>query len=90
MLRAEARSLAQALDFLRNAAAQGEDAQQVMLYDPVPMTITRLMNVERAQLMVESPSRRALQAFLTGWGAWLHANAPRNLRWHLEVDPLDI
>ncbi len=90
MLRAEAKVLASALDFLRAAAAEGDDAAQVTVYDPVPMTLTRLMNVERAQLMVESPSRPALQAFLTGWTQWLYANAPRTVRWHLEVDPLDI
>ena len=48
------------------------------------------MNVERAQLMVESASRPALQVFLTGWSAWLYANAQRSVRWHLEVDPLEI
>ncbi len=90
MLRAEAKTLEVALDFLRSAAALGEDESQVMIYDAVPMTITRLMNVERAQLMVESRSRRALQAFLSRWTAWLYANAPRGVRWHLEVDPLDI
>ena len=90
MLRAEAALLAPALAFLRLAAAQGEQARHVTIYDPVPMTLTRRMNVERAQLMVESPSRPALQAFLTTWTAWLHANAPRAVRWHLEVDPLDI
>ncbi len=89
MLRAEARTLDKALDFLRKAAAQGEGAADVMLYDPVPMVLTKLMNVERAQLMVESASRPALQAFLTQWNAWLHANAG-GIRWHLEVDPLEI
>lgn len=90
MLRAEAKTLAAALDFLRSAAAEGEDAAGITIYDPVPMTLTRLMNVERAQLMVESSSRPALQAFLTGWSAWLYANAQRSVRWHLEVDPLEI
>ena len=90
MLRAEAKTLTAALDFLRAAAAEGEDDTHVTVYDAVPMTITRLMNVERAQLMVESRSRRALQAFLAHWTAWLYGNAPRGVRWHLEVDPLDI
>ena len=52
--------------------------------------LTRLMNVERAQLMVESPSRPALQAFLTQWVAWLRTHAPSRVRWHVEVDPLEI
>ena len=37
---------------------------QVMVHDPVPMTLTRLANRERAQLLIESAARPALQAFL--------------------------
>ncbi len=39
-------------------------AGEVMLYDPVPMRLARLKNRERAQLLVESRSRPALQGFL--------------------------
>ena len=61
-----------------------------MLYDPVPMRLARRANLERAQLLVESPSRRALQLFLGEWGGLLASiKAPSRLRWHLEVDPLD-
>jgi primosomal protein N' (replication factor Y) len=90
MLRVEALKLATALNFLGQAAAAPLAHDGVTIYDPVPMGLTRLMNIERAQLMVESPSRPALQAFLTGWVAWLYAHAPRSVRWHVEVDPLEI
>ena len=90
MLRAEARKLEVALDFLKAAATSSVPADGIEIYDPVPMTLTRLMNVERAQLLVESQSRPALQAFLTAWVAWLGANAPSGVRWHVEVDPLEI
>jgi primosomal protein N' (replication factor Y) len=90
MLRVEARKLETALAFLKEAAASGLDGDAVTVYDPVPMVLTRLMNVERAQLMVESPSRPALQAFLGEWVAWIAAHAPAGIRWHVEVDPLDI
>ncbi|HEX4328672.1 MAG TPA: primosomal protein N' [Burkholderiales bacterium] len=90
MLRVEAAKLDVALGFLKAAAESGVDQAGVTLYDPVPMSLTRLMNVERAQLMAESPSRPALQAFLTRWLPWLYANAPRSVRWHVEVDPLEI
>lgn len=90
MLRVEAAKLETALDFLKSAAACGIAQDGVTLYDPVPMNLTRLMNVERAQLMVESPSRPALQNFLTRWVAWLYESAPRSVRWHVEVDPLEI
>ena len=90
MLRVEAAKLDIALGFLKDAAESPIEHEGVALYDPVPMNLTRLMNVERAQLMVESPSRPALQAFLTRWVEWLYANAPRSVRWHVEVDPLEI
>lgn len=90
MLRVEAAKLDTALDFLKAAANSEVPRDGVALYDPVPMNLTRLMNVERAQMMAESPSRPALQAFLTRWVAWLYANAPRSVRWHVEVDPLEI
>jgi primosomal protein N' (replication factor Y) len=53
------------------------------------MTMTRVHNVDRAQLLVESPSRPALQAFLKEWLALLRAMKSR-VKWSLEVDPLDI
>jgi primosomal protein N' (replication factor Y) len=54
------------------------------------MRMFKLMNLERAQLLVESPSRPALQGFLTHWMEALYAQkASRELRWHLDVDPLE-
>jgi primosomal protein N' (replication factor Y) len=92
MLRAEAPLMADSLAYLAaarswpQAAAHGE----VMLYDPVPMRLARRANLERAQLLAESPSRRALQNFLGEWRLQLEAiKAPSRLRWHLEIDPLE-
>ena len=90
MLRVEAKKLEAALGFLKQAAKAEIAADGIVIYDPVPMVLTRLMNVERAQLMVESASRPALQAFLARWLAWIGANVPAGLRWHIEVDPLEI
>lgn len=91
MLRAEAVSLDLALDFLREAraCASTDASPEVRLFDAVPMSMVRLAKVERAQLMVESASRPALQAFLPGWLNRLRAIKTK-ARWHLEVDPLDI
>ena len=92
MLRAEAPQMEDSMAFLRQAAAlplvQAHD--QVMLYDPVPMKMARLANLERGQLLAESLSRPALQAFLPRWREALEGiKAPSRLRWHLEVDPLE-
>jgi len=91
MLRAEAREMAQSLDFLAAARAAAEAlATEVTLYDPVPMHMQRRMALERGQLLVESLSRPALQAFLPQWMERLRAmKLPAGLRWHLDVDPLE-
>ncbi|MCF8198857.1 MAG: primosomal protein N' [Sulfuritalea sp.] len=91
MLRAEARDMNQSLAFLTTARCAAESlADGVALYDPVPMRLQRLMKLERGQLLVESQSRPALQAFLPKWMEALHAlKMPGGLRWHLDVDPLE-
>ncbi|MDR1853352.1 MAG: primosomal protein N' [Azoarcus sp.] len=93
MLRAEAPKMADALDFLAAARAAPPAAAPaaVTLYDPVPMRLSRVANLERAQLLAESPSRPALQTFLTDWIAAIETiKTPSRLRWHLEVDPLEV
>ena len=44
-----------------------------MVYSPVPMSVQRVANVERAQMLVESASRPALQRFLAAWQPVLQA-----------------
>jgi primosomal protein N' (replication factor Y) len=88
ILRAEARSLQIALDFLGEAAHCIEH-DGITINDPIPMTVTRVANMDRAQLLVESPSRPALQLFLKGWMAALRESKAR-VKWSLEVDPVDI
>lgn len=92
LLRAEASQLEDSLAFLGAAAETARPLlpQGVTLYDPVPMRLYRVMALERAQLLAESASRPALQAFLAAWAAKLHMQkTPRDLRWHLDVDPLE-
>ncbi len=106
LVRAEARTQEAAQAFLNLArqAALGDMAQwpgwevileQVFVYPAVPMSIQRVANVERAQMLVESPSRAALQKFLAAWHQVLHATradpACKGLiRWAVDVDPLAI
>ena len=88
LLRAEARELPIAIAFLE-AARDCLPTDGIMMNDPIPMTMTRVHNVDRAQLLVESNSRPALQAFLRVWVEELRAMKSR-VKWSLEVDPLDI
>ena len=89
LLRAEARELATALEFLtiaRDCLAH----PNITINDPIPMTMTRVHNVDRAQLLIESPSRPQLQAFLKQWMDMLRSMKTSRVKWSLEVDPLDI
>jgi primosomal protein N' (replication factor Y) len=88
-LRAEAKTLDVAMQFLRAAATLVSAPSQVHIYDPVPHVITRRAGLERAQLLVQSSSRGALQSFLAAWSESLAATAPRHVRWHLDVDPIE-
>ena len=88
-LRAEATELAQALAFLRDARALVEPPSSVRVFDPVPNLITRRAGWERAQLIMQSTSRPALQAYLAGLSARLFETPARAVRWHLDVDPIE-
>ncbi|CAN7427842.1 replication restart helicase PriA [Polaromonas sp. LjRoot131] len=100
LVRAEARTQEVAQGFLNAAAAQAESLQltgngQVTAYPAVPMTIQRVADIERAQMLVESPSRAALQRFLAAWQPVLfetrqQAEFKSLIRWAIDVDPIAI
>lgn len=93
VLRAHAPLMAEALAFLQAAAALADErkGEAVMRYDAVPMRMARRAGMERAQLLIESASRAALQAFLADWLSALHAaRAPREVHWHIDVDPIEL
>ncbi len=94
LVRADARTQEIAQGFLNAAstAAHAVDCfDRVTLYPAVPMTIQRVANVERAQMLVESDSRAALQRFMAAWHEVLHATREKGLiRWMVDVDPLAI
>ncbi|MEY4139399.1 MAG: hypothetical protein RLZZ371_1581 [Pseudomonadota bacterium] len=102
LVRAEARSQEVAQGFLnlasQEAAVQSDTAgllTQVTLYPAVPMSMARIANIERAQMLVESPSRTAMLKFLSAWQGVLHNTRSRPeckgvIRWAIDVDPLNI
>lgn len=94
LLRAESRQQQTAQDFLNatsRAAQLLPDAACVTCYPAVPMSPQRIANRERAQMLIESSSRAALQRFLHGCFAILHQQSHRDiLRWLIDVDPQEI
>ncbi len=97
LLRADAKSQEIAQSFLQKVSQLAEQdsvlkelMQEVLLYSPVPMTISKVANIERAQLMVECHSRPYLQKFLTRWQHLLRLQAKQTkglIRWVMDVDP---
>lgn len=77
------------------SSAGGADpsrAPAILIAEPVPMPMARLAGRERAQLLLESPSRPMLQAMLSRSLPALRMLSTEHARvhWHLEVDPLAI
>jgi primosomal protein N' (replication factor Y) len=90
VLRAESPEMKDALAFLARAAAQAPaERAGVTVYDPVPMTLAKLAGKARAQVLLQSPSRPALHAFLRAWVEMLYALKAGTVRWHLDVDPIE-
>ncbi|MEQ1534390.1 MAG: primosomal protein N' [Burkholderiaceae bacterium] len=98
LVRAEARTQEAAQAFLTAASESANELadsvpgfEHITLYPAVPMTIQRIANVERAQMLVESHSRKALQQFLSQWQGILQTTKQKGMiRWAVDVDPLAI
>lgn len=93
LLRAEARDSAELHAFLRNAAAAGLAARDstVKILGPAAALIARRADHFRAHLLVETPTRSALQRFLCRWLPQVEAlHGPKGLRWSIDVDPLEV
>ncbi len=100
LIRAEAKAQDVAQGFLNAAvasalAAELEGHNRITAYPAVPMTIQRVANIERAQMLVESASRTALQRFLATWQPMLFETRKQGefkslIRWAIDVDPLAI
>jgi len=106
LIRSDAREQSVAQAFLNHANAQlqsleglgTQDASalaEVSVYPAVPMSIQRVANVERAQMLIESASRKALHRVLELLQEQLHASRSESqhkglIRWLVDVDPLAI
>ena len=106
LIRSDAREQSVAQAFLNHANAQlqsleglgTQDASalaEVSVYPAVPMSIQRVANVERAQMLIESASRKALHRVLELLQEQLHVSRsePQHkglIRWLVDVDPLAI
>ena len=79
------------LDEFLAAAAQATSDAAVVAHGPMDAPMPRRAGAFRGQVLLESPERAALQAFLPGWLDALRAMPlARKLRWSIDVDPVDL
>jgi len=93
LLRADSPVRAEVYRFLEEAeaAAPAVRRSRIRILGPAPAAMARRAGRHRAQLLVESPARGELQAFLAAWvDAVAALKPPRALRWSLDVDPAEV
>lgn len=65
--------------------------QSIQVLGPAPAPLARKANHHRMQLLLKSPSRKALQLTLTALREWLTIKKLTNkVRWNVDVDPMDL
>ena len=100
LIHAEGKSITKAIQFLSDLKSQlaerGLVHKGVKIYDPVPKTIMRVAGSERAQLLIESNSRKYLQELLEAIDRLLRQDSQgriskaSRIRWLIERDPIAI
>lgn len=100
LIHAESKSLDKALQFLSNLKghlkSNGLIKTGLRVYDPVPKAVMRVAGTERAQLVIESDSRKQLQEVLEAIDTELRENSQGRIsketrvRWLIERDPINI
>ena len=91
LLRAESEQAAAPLRFLQQARALLPARGPVSPGEPVPAVMEQRAGRTRAQLLLQSGSRPALQKALSAWVAQLdRLPDARRVRWSLDVDPYDL
>lgn len=90
-VRASARSLQDAIQFLGDVRRMMAAPRAIRLLGPAPAVMARRADRYHAQLLVESTERAALHRYLDAWLP-MAENLPsaRRVRWALDVDPLEL
>ena len=100
LVHAEARNLEKAQQFLKELKnflqARGSITKVLRVYDPVPKPVMRVAGSERAQLLIESSNRNALQEILEiidqelRRGSQGRISKASRVRWLIERDPIAV
>lgn len=90
VIRAQGKNQSQLLRFM-HAAKDQIILNPLAVMGPAPAPLARKANQHRMQLLVKSPTRRALKQGLSQLRDWLLFNKLGNgIRWNVDVDPMDL
>jgi primosomal protein N' (replication factor Y) len=90
-LRVSATELGAATDFLREARTLARAPRDVRVLGPAPAAMAKRAGRYHAQLLLEARDRAPLHRLLSEWLPRVETlKMPRDLRWSLDVDPLEI
>ena len=100
LIHAEGKTLDKAIQFLSGLKGRlknkGLHSKELRIYDPVPKAVMRVAGSERAQVVIESESRKLLQEALEAIDEDLRSNSQgrisktSRIRWLIERDPIAI
>jgi primosomal protein N' (replication factor Y) len=100
LVHAESKSLDRSIQFLSDLKGRLKTKSLInkglRIYDPVPKAVMRVAGTERAQLVIESDSRKQLQEVLEAIDADLREKSQGRIsketrvRWLIERDPINI
>ncbi|MQP75381.1 primosomal protein N' [Stenotrophomonas sp. MYb238] len=91
LMRAEAKQVEQANEFLAAARQLIPGESAVERYGPMPAPMPRRAGFQRTQLLLSATQRRALHGLLDLLMPQIHAlPQARRVRWSLDVDPMDL
>ncbi|MEO8063407.1 MAG: primosomal protein N' [Pseudomonadota bacterium] len=90
-LRASATELPAAIEFLRAARQLARPPRGLKLLGPAPAAMAKRAARYHAQLLIESAERAPVHRLLAEWLPQVETiKTQRDLRWSLDVDPLDL
>ena len=90
ILRAEDKIPANVLRFLHAIKEEGQRLP-IQVLGPAPAPLARKAHIHRMQLLIKSSSRKQLQEALITLRTWITTQRTyRNMRWNIDVDPLDL
>ncbi|MEI7842356.1 MAG: primosomal protein N' [Gallionellaceae bacterium] len=90
ILRAEDKQESDVYVFLKQAREMAKGLKMpVEIYGVVAATMAKRANHFRAQLLIQSDTRKSLQQFLREWRPLIETIPAKKIRWSLDIDPLD-